>query len=139
MWLVHPHASTPSPNPRPLSCPRFFFPFHSLCECPGPTNSFTNRLTPLYCKRTAANHRPSSPSLPSSNYRARHTTDGTVMATNSIKLLTGNSHPHLASLVAARYVIPCFGFCLCTLALAPTFYLLIPSRNIVSPPAPCFV
>lgn len=28
------------------------------------------------------------------------------MATNSIKLLTGNSHPQLAKLVADRYVLP---------------------------------
>jgi ribose-phosphate pyrophosphokinase len=28
------------------------------------------------------------------------------MATNSIKLLTGNSHPELANLVAARYALP---------------------------------
>lgn len=28
------------------------------------------------------------------------------MATNSIKLLTGNSHPKLAKLVADRYDIP---------------------------------
>ena len=27
------------------------------------------------------------------------------MATNSIKLLTGNSHPELAKLIAGRYVL----------------------------------
>lgn len=30
-----------------------------------------------------------------------------AMATNSIKLLTGNSHPELANLVADRYASPC--------------------------------
>jgi hypothetical protein len=33
-----------------------------------------------------------------------HTNNPTVMATNSIKLLTGNSYPQLARLVADRYV-----------------------------------
>jgi len=32
------------------------------------------------------------------------------MATNSIKLLTGNSHPQLAKLVAERYVLDFYCF-----------------------------
>ena len=43
-----------------------------------------------------------------------------IMAANSIKLLTGNSHPELAQLVADRYVMH-----LCTASAQKTYRALI--------------
>lgn len=45
-----------------------------------------------------------------STSRSTHSCRSSEMATNSIKLLTGNSHGQLAKLVADRYVRPHSGF-----------------------------